>query len=74
MIPKAAILNEGTQSIVFAVRNDVAYRVVLQTGLEERDAIECLNLGEEGLAAGDLIVVSGQQDLDDKTAVEIAKN
>ncbi len=74
MIPKAAIINEGSRSIVFAVRDQVAYRVVLETGLEELDSIECLNLGEEGLAAGDLIVISGQQDLDDKAAVEISEN
>ncbi|MBK8978251.1 MAG: efflux RND transporter periplasmic adaptor subunit [Planctomycetes bacterium] len=73
MVPKAAVLNEGTQSIVFAVRDGVARRVVLVTGIEERDHVESLDRGEFGLAAGDQVVVSGQASLRDNTAVELAE-
>lgn len=72
MVPKAAILNEGTRSVVFAVREGVARRVVLKSGLEERDHVENLDRGETGLGPDDVVVVSGQAGLRDNTAVEIA--
>jgi len=72
MVPKSAVLNEGTTSVVFVVRDSVAHRVVLQTGLEERDFIEAQNRGEDGLQPGDQVIVSGQQGLRDNTPVEVA--
>ncbi len=72
MVPKAAILNEGTRAVVFAVRDGVATRVVLKPGLEERDHVENLDRGESGLGPDDVVVVSGQAGLRDNTAVEIA--
>ena len=72
MVPKAAILNEGTRSVVFAVREGVARRVVLKSGLEERDHVENLDRGETGLGPDDVVAVSGQAGLRDNTAVEIA--
>ena len=56
------------------MRDGIAIRVVLTAGLEERDFIECRNLGESGLNPGDRIVVSGQQMLEDQTQVEISEN
>ncbi|MDA1221420.1 MAG: efflux RND transporter periplasmic adaptor subunit [Planctomycetota bacterium] len=74
MIPKAALLNEGAVSVAFVVRDGIARRVVVDPGIEERDFVECRNLGPEGLAAGDLIVTSGQQSLVDNTPVDTAEN
>ena len=74
MIPKAAVLNEGAVSVAFVVRDGIARRVVVDPGIEERDFVECRNLGPEGLAAGDLIVTSGQQSLVDNTPVDTAEN
>jgi membrane fusion protein (multidrug efflux system) len=73
MVPKAAIINEADRSIVFVVRDGLAHRVVLDPGLEERDRIECRNMGEDGLAPGDRVVVSGQAGLDDRVAVEVSE-
>jgi membrane fusion protein (multidrug efflux system) len=73
MVPKAALLNEGAQTVVFAIRDGIARRVVLLQGIEERDFVECLNQGQDGLRPGDLLVVSGQQGLVDNTEVEIAE-
>jgi RND family efflux transporter MFP subunit len=74
MVPKAAVINELEKSIVYAVRDNIAHRLVLDPGLEMRTFVECKNLGDEGLAAGDLVVISGQQDLRDKAEVEVVKD
>ena len=58
----------------FVGRDGIARRVVVDPGIEERDFVECRNLGPEGLAAGDLIVTSGQQSLVDNTPVDTAEN
>ena len=73
LVAKAAVLNEGAVSAVFVVRNGVARRVVLDPGIEEREFLEARNLGEDGLSKSDVVVVSGQQGLQDKTAVEVSK-
>jgi membrane fusion protein (multidrug efflux system) len=74
MVPKAALLNEGAVSVVFVVRDGIARRVVVDPGIEERDFVECRNLGADGLAPGDLVVTSGQQSLVDNTPVDTAGN
>jgi RND family efflux transporter MFP subunit len=73
MVPKAAVVNDGARAVVFAIRDNIAHRIVLETGLEERDHIECRNLGDGGLAPGDQVVVSGQQELRDRTTVEVSR-
>jgi RND family efflux transporter MFP subunit len=74
MIPKSALLNEGAVSVAFVVRDGIARRVVVEPGIEERDYVECRNLGPDGLAPGDLVVTSGQQSLVDNTPVDTAGN
>lgn len=74
MVPKSAVLNEGAMSVVFVVREGIAHRVVIVPGIEEREFIECRNRGEDGLAPGDRVVVSGQQTLIDNTAVEVSED
>ena len=74
MVPKAAVINEIDKSIVYVIRSGIAHRVILDPGLEQREFVECKNLGDDGLGPGDLVVVSGQQDLRDKAEVEISKN
>ncbi len=79
MIPKTAVLADGDDSIVFFVREPLngrgkARRLVLETGIEDDTSIECRNSGTRGLRPGDLIIVSGQQDLKDQTEVEISRD
>jgi len=74
MVPKAAVVNEVEKSIVYVIRDRIAHRIILDPGLEEREFIECKNLGDDGLGPGDQVVVSGQQDLRDKAEVEVSKN
>jgi RND family efflux transporter MFP subunit len=73
MVPKTAVLNDGRDAIVFAVRDGIAKRIVIDRGIEERDYVECRNRGGEGLVPGDLVVVSGQQGLSDDTVVELVR-
>jgi multidrug efflux pump subunit AcrA (membrane-fusion protein) len=73
MVPKLAVLAEGERSIVFAVRDGIARKVVLDPGLEERDAIECRNRGDDGLQPGELVIVSGHEDLKDQSRIEVSK-
>jgi multidrug efflux pump subunit AcrA (membrane-fusion protein) len=73
MVPKLAVLAEGERSIVFAVRDGTARKVVLDPGLEERDAIECRNRGDDGLQPGELVIVSGHEDLKDQSRIEVSK-
>ena len=72
MVPKTAVLNEGADSVVFAIRDGIAQRVVIDRGLEEREYVEARNLGADGLRVGDLIVTSGQHSLENNQAVEVA--
>ncbi len=71
MVPKAAVLADGDASIVFAVRDGRASRVVLEPGLEEQLWIECRNRGEVGLAPADVVITAGHEELKDQTAVEV---
>jgi len=73
MVPKTAVLAEGDESIVFVVRDGVATKIVLQTGLEDSTHIECRNEGNGGLHENDLLVVSGHDDLKDQTKVEVVE-
>ncbi len=73
MVPKAAVLAEGEQSIVFAVRNGRAFQIVLNPGLEEQSYVECLNRGDGGLEDTDVVIVAGHDDMTDQTVVEVSK-
>ena len=74
MVPKTAVLAEGDESIVFVVRDGVATKIVLETGLEDSTHVECRNQGNGGLHENDLLIVSGHDDLKDQTKVEVVGN
>jgi len=79
MIPKTAVLSDGDDSIIFYVRNPLANRgkarrLKLDTGIEDDTSIECRNRGARSLQEGDLVIVSGHQDLKDQTEVELSKD
>lgn len=79
MIPKTAVLSDGEDSIIFYVRNPLANRgkarrLKLDTGIEDDTSIECRNRGARSLQEGDLVIVSGHQDLKDQTEVELSKD
>jgi membrane fusion protein (multidrug efflux system) len=67
LVPKEAILAEDTESAVFVVRDNVAYRKVVETGYSDATRIEV----SAGLAPGDTIVITGQATLKDSSKVEL---
>lgn len=72
MVPKQAVLNNGDLTVVYAVRDGKAYEVDVDPGIEKDDWVECRNRGDSGLRHGDVVVVSGQDDLRDQQQVEVA--
>ncbi len=73
MIPKSAVVNDGADTAVFVVREGIARRIRLDAGLEEMDHLEARNTGDGGMREDDVVIVSGQRELRDQTAVEVAK-
>lgn len=73
MVPKSAIVTDGVEAVVYAVREGVAHRITIATGLEEVDYLEARQ-GEDahGLLPADQVVVSGHLELRDQIAVEVA--
>lgn len=74
MVPKASVLPEADKTIVFAVRDGRAHRITVRTGLEQQDWIESLTGVDDGLVPGDVVIVSGQDDLKDQDQVDLAKD
>lgn len=74
MVPKASVLAEADKTVVFAVRDERAHRITVRTGLEQQDWIESLTGVDDGLVPGDVVVVSGQDDLKDQDRVDLAKD
>lgn len=72
VIPKRGLLREGDSHWVFVVEGDSARRVAVTEGFSEDDHVEVIPAKGESLAAGDLIVVVGNRDLEDGDAVEAA--
>jgi membrane fusion protein, multidrug efflux system len=67
LIPRTALLSGIRNPEVFVVRDGRAYRKKLQVGQEVQQQIEVT----EGLAAGDNVVVSGQDELQDGSGVTV---
>ncbi|NBC18404.1 MAG: efflux RND transporter periplasmic adaptor subunit [Bacteroidetes bacterium] len=67
LIPKAAVEAEDDAASVFVVRDDSAFRQVVQTGFQDDQHIEIT----EGLTPGDVVVTTGQSSLRDSTKVEV---
>ena len=69
VIPKRALSLESLLDTVFLVKNGTAVRRELELGYEEEEIVEVLT----GVAAGDLVVVVGQDGLTDGIAVQTLK-
>ncbi|MEE8468510.1 MAG: efflux RND transporter periplasmic adaptor subunit [Planctomycetota bacterium] len=69
VVPKRAVRREGDAHFVFVVRQGRAVRVAVQEGFSESEHVEILPVEADSLAAGDLVVVAGNRDLEDGTEV-----
>ncbi len=70
LIPKQAIVYDGSDRFVFAVKDTAAARIKLQPGFEETDFIESL----AGIDSGTPIIVVGQNGLKDSTRVRVVNS
>jgi membrane fusion protein (multidrug efflux system) len=72
VIPKRALRRDGDVSLVFVVRDRRAVRVVVREGLSDDEHLEVSPLEGAALAAGELVVVVGNRDLEDGSEVDVA--
>ena len=68
IVPKKAIVTEGTASAVWTVRDGAAYRIPIVTGGEFQDGVEVRN----GLDGGEMVTVEPSSDLKGGTRVATA--
>lgn len=67
IVPEAAIVPRGGESLVFVVRDGEAHRHEVRLGAREPGRVQIL----EGITPGDTVVVAGQQRLADGTPVRV---
>jgi hypothetical protein len=69
IVPVAAVVHEGEEAAVFVVAGEMAKRRVVMIGLQSGDRVEI----RDGVKAGEMVVVSGQNGLPDGARVTVAK-
>ncbi|MDP8228524.1 MAG: efflux RND transporter periplasmic adaptor subunit [Candidatus Electryoneaceae bacterium] len=67
LTPKKALVFEAGQSIVYVVKDSLAHRRPIRTGLTSGNIIEILS----GIAEGDSVIVEGQATLKDSSRVKV---
>lgn len=67
LVPKTAVASEDNEAAVYLVRDNMAFRQIVETGYEDSQHIEILT----GVADGDVVVTTGQSSLGDSTRVEV---
>jgi RND family efflux transporter MFP subunit len=66
-IPKKSILNKGKESYVYIVKDNVPTKTLIEQG----SVVDGLVQIQRGLTAGDLLVVKGQEYLDEKSTIKV---
>ena len=66
LVPKSAVRTEGTQTVVFVVRDDRVERRAVKVGMTQSDQVEVV----AGLTSGERVVVEGFDGLADGTRVK----
>ncbi len=69
LVPREAVVTEDDAEAVFVVRDSMTFRRSVHTGYADADHVEIL----EGLAAGDLVITTGQTNLRDSSKVEVLR-
>jgi membrane fusion protein (multidrug efflux system) len=67
MIPKEALMTEDKESIVYIIRDSMAFKKVVQSGYTNSTHLEIMS----GLSVGDTVVTIGQSSLKDSSLVQI---
>jgi membrane fusion protein (multidrug efflux system) len=68
LVPREAVVQQGTQPIVFVNNNGKASQRPVQIGMSDNTSIEIVS----GLAPGEQVVVVGQNGLRDGAAIQVA--
>jgi membrane fusion protein, multidrug efflux system len=68
IVPREAIVQQGTSSVVFVNNNGKAQQRTVQTGMSDNTNIEIVS----GIAPGEQVVVVGQNSLHDGTPIQVA--
>lgn len=69
VVPKRALRREGENDILFVAREGKARRVVIEEGYAEEALVE-VRPKEGALAAGDLVIIVGNRELEDGGEIE----
>jgi len=70
VVPREAIVQQGTSSVVFVNNNGKAEQRVVQTGMSDNTNIEIVS----GVAPGEQVVVVGQNSLHDGTPIQVVNS
>jgi membrane fusion protein (multidrug efflux system) len=68
LVPREAVIQQGTQPVVFVNNNGKAAQRPIQIGMSDNTSIEVVS----GLAPGEQVVVVGQNGLRDGAAIQVA--
>jgi len=71
VVPKRALRREGEANLIYVVRDGRARRVEVEEGYSSDEDVEILPRNGAVLAAGDLVVVVGNRELEDGAEVEL---
>lgn len=69
VVPKRSLRREGEANLLFVVREGRARRIEVTEGFTDDAAVEVFAASDTPLAAGDLVVVVGNRDLEDGAEV-----
>jgi membrane fusion protein, multidrug efflux system len=67
LVPRDAVIEEDNQSAVYLVRDNMAYRQIVETGYVNTTHIEVVS----GVKVGDRVATAGKASLKDSTKVEV---
>jgi membrane fusion protein (multidrug efflux system) len=73
VVHKRAIQREGDVSLIFVVREGLAYRIPVEEALTDDEFVEVRPVGRHELRAGDAVVVVGHGDLEDAVEVDVTR-
>jgi RND family efflux transporter MFP subunit len=68
ILPKQAVVDSGDKKYVYVVKDNKALLTEISTGIEDDQRVEVVS----GVQAGDMVVISGQNKLQNETPVTIA--
>jgi RND family efflux transporter MFP subunit len=69
VVPSEALLQEGSDNVMYVAGSDVAQRRIVRTGYDNGMQVEIL----EGIAEGDVVLIGGRGLLRDGVRVEVAR-